>query len=127
MLRIGDSSDENFPLSVGGHRQRFPNPFSRREGAFAFQNVPAPRAPRLAHYERRLQYFWEISNYDLTPRTGKDFKREVEVGRSVLRSFRRSLPRARITWDREQPRIPAAMSAVGLISIKLSEMVLTPQ
>src|SRR2546422_1333248 len=36
MLRIRDSSDENFPLSVGGHRQRLSNPFSRRKGAFAF-------------------------------------------------------------------------------------------
>src|SRR5205814_2880828 len=98
MLRIGDSSDENFPLSVGRHRQRLSNSFSRRRGAFGFQNVPAPRAPRLAHYERRLQYFWEISSYDLTPRTGKDFKREIEIGRSVLRSFRRSLPNTRITW-----------------------------
>src|SRR5437667_6607708 len=42
--------------------------------------------------------FWEISSYDLTPRSGKDFKREIETGKKILRSFRRSLPRARITW-----------------------------
>jgi len=42
--------------------------------------------------------FWEISSYDLTPRTGNDFKREIETGKKILRSFRRSLPRARITW-----------------------------
>ena len=53
-LRIGDSSDENFPLSVGRHRQRFPNFLSRRTGAFAFQNIPPPRASRLADPERRL-------------------------------------------------------------------------
>src|SRR3989454_2463867 len=45
-----------------------------------------------------FQDFWEISSYDLTPRTGKDFQREIEIGRSILRSFRRSLPKARITW-----------------------------
>src|SRR5947209_81369 len=44
-----------------------------------------------------LQDFWEISSYDLSPRSGKEFKREIEIGRSILRSFRRSLPRARIT------------------------------
>src|SRR5207253_10422988 len=45
-----------------------------------------------------FQDFWEISSYDLTPRTGKEFRSEIEIGRSVLRSFRRSLPHARITW-----------------------------
>src|SRR2546426_10189212 len=45
-----------------------------------------------------LQDFWEISSYDLTPRGGKDFKREIETGKKFLRSFRRILPRARITW-----------------------------
>ena len=53
MLRIGDLSDENSSLSVGRHRQRFLNPFSRRKGTFAFQDI-APRAPRLADPERRL-------------------------------------------------------------------------
>jgi UDP-2,3-diacylglucosamine pyrophosphatase LpxH len=45
-----------------------------------------------------FQDFWEISSYDLTPRSGKEFKREIETGKRILRSFRRSLPRARITW-----------------------------
>src|SRR5437667_3838140 len=45
-----------------------------------------------------LQDFWEISSYDLSPRSGTEFKREIEIGRSILRSFRRSLPHARITW-----------------------------
>ncbi len=39
-----------------------------------------------------FQDFWEISNYDLTPRTGKEFRREIEAGKKILRSFRRSLP-----------------------------------
>jgi Calcineurin-like phosphoesterase len=45
-----------------------------------------------------FQDFWEISSYDLTPRSGKDFRREVEAGKAILRSFRRTLPQARITW-----------------------------
>lgn len=45
-----------------------------------------------------FQDFWEISNYDLTPRAGKEFKDEIEAGKKILRSFRRTLPRARITW-----------------------------
>jgi len=45
-----------------------------------------------------FQDFWEISSYDLTPRGGKEFHREIEMGRNILRGFRRSLPHARITW-----------------------------
>src|SRR2546427_573770 len=45
-----------------------------------------------------FQDFWEISSYDLTPRSGQEFKPEIEIGRSILRSLRRSLPRSRITW-----------------------------
>src|SRR5713101_2928905 len=45
-----------------------------------------------------FQDFWEISNYDLTPRTGKEFRQEIEIGKRILRSCRLSLPRARITW-----------------------------
>ena len=46
----------------------------------------------------RTRVLQQNPNYDLTPRTGKEFKQEVEIGKSILRSFRRSLPRARITW-----------------------------
>ena len=45
-----------------------------------------------------FQDFWEISNYDVTPRTGKEFRQEIEIGKRIVRSFWRSLPRARITW-----------------------------
>src|SRR5947199_8327000 len=45
-----------------------------------------------------FQDFWEISSYDLTPRTERGFQREIEIGKGILRSFRRSLPHARITW-----------------------------
>ena len=45
-----------------------------------------------------FQDFWEISSYDLTPRRGQEFKRQIETGQKILRSLRHSLPRARITW-----------------------------
>ena len=105
----------------------FQIPFHDEEALLVFKMFLRRERPDWLILNGDFQDFWEISSYDLAPRTGKDFKRDVEISRSVLRSFRRSLPRARITWDREQPRIPAAMSAVGLISIELSEMVRTPQ
>jgi hypothetical protein len=45
-----------------------------------------------------FQDFWEISSFDLTPRTGKAFLEEITIGKKILKSFRRMLPRARITW-----------------------------
>jgi len=42
--------------------------------------------------------FWEISRFDLTPRMGKEFREEIQIGKNILHSFRRALPRARITW-----------------------------
>jgi hypothetical protein len=45
-----------------------------------------------------LMDFWEISRFDLTPRTGKAFIEEIKIGKGILKSFRHILPRARITW-----------------------------
>jgi predicted phosphodiesterase len=45
-----------------------------------------------------FQDFWEISTFDLTPRAGKEFTDEIKIGQKILTSFRRTLPRARITW-----------------------------
>lgn len=45
-----------------------------------------------------FQDFWEISKYDIAPRAGKTFWEEIQMGRSILASFRRLLPQARITW-----------------------------
>jgi len=45
-----------------------------------------------------FQDFWEISSFDLVPRGGKRFLREIEIGKEILTEFRRILPRARITW-----------------------------
>ena len=45
-----------------------------------------------------FQDFWEISSFDLTPRIGKESTEEIRIGKKILKSFRRTLPRARITW-----------------------------
>ena len=45
-----------------------------------------------------FQDFWEISNFDRTPRGDKEFIEEIRIGKQILKSFRRILPRARITW-----------------------------
>src|SRR5204863_7804654 len=45
-----------------------------------------------------FQDFWDISSYDRTRRNGKEFRTEIEIGKRILRSFRRSLPHGRITW-----------------------------
>lgn len=45
-----------------------------------------------------FQDFWEISSFDRTPKAGKDFREEITIGKKVLSSFRRILPKARITW-----------------------------
>ncbi len=42
--------------------------------------------------------FWEISTYDVTPRSKTEFVKEIEIGKRILRSFRKILPHARITW-----------------------------
>jgi hypothetical protein len=45
-----------------------------------------------------FQDFWEISNFDLTPRAGKQLRDEITTGKEILTSFRKLLPDARITW-----------------------------
>ena len=45
-----------------------------------------------------FQDFWEISSFDRTPRAGKAFTEEIKIGQKILKSFRRILPRAGITW-----------------------------
>ncbi len=36
-----------------------------------------------------FQDFWEISSFDLTPRTGKEFIEEIKIGKKILKAFRR--------------------------------------
>ena len=45
-----------------------------------------------------FQDFWEISSFDLTPRTGKELVEEIRMGTKILKSFRHILGTGRITW-----------------------------
>jgi hypothetical protein len=76
----------------------FQIPFHDEKALLLFKMFLRRERPDWLILNGDFQDFWEISSYDLTPRSGKDFKREIEIGRGILRSFRRSLPNARITW-----------------------------
>jgi UDP-2,3-diacylglucosamine pyrophosphatase LpxH len=75
----------------------FPIPFHDERALLLFKLFLRRERPNWLILNGDFQDFWEISSYDLTPRSDKEFRREVEIGRSILRSFRRSLPDARIT------------------------------
>lgn len=76
----------------------FQIPFHDEKALFLFKLFLRRERPDRLILNGDFQDFWEISRYDHTPRTGKEFKQEIEVGKKILRSFRRSLPGARITW-----------------------------
>ncbi len=96
----------NYQLAVIAND--FQVPFHDEKALLLFKLFLRRERPDWLILNGDFQDFWEISNYDLTPRTGKEFKREIELGKSILRSFRRSLPRCTHHLDRRQPRIPAA-------------------
>jgi UDP-2,3-diacylglucosamine pyrophosphatase LpxH len=73
-------------------------PFHNERALLLFKLFLRRERPDWLILDGDFQDFWEISNYDHTPRTGKEFREEIEIGKRILRSFRRTLPRARITW-----------------------------
>jgi hypothetical protein len=76
----------------------FQIPFHDERALLLFKMFVRRERPDWLILNGDFQDFWEISRYDQTPRTGKDFKQEIEIGKRILRSFRRSLPHSRITW-----------------------------
>src|SRR2546427_11154479 len=76
----------------------FQIPFHDERALLLFKMFLRRERPDWLNLNGDFQDFWEISSYDLTPRSGTEFKSEIETGRKILRSFRRSLTRARITW-----------------------------
>lgn len=73
-------------------------PFHDEAALAAFRRFLRRERPHWLILNGDFMDFWEISRFDLTPRGGKDFRDEIQIGRKILRSFRRLLPRARITW-----------------------------
>ena len=76
----------------------FQIPFHDEKALLLFKMFLRRERPDWLILNGDFQDFWEISSYDLTPRSGQEFKREIETGQKILRSLRHSLPRARITW-----------------------------
>jgi UDP-2,3-diacylglucosamine pyrophosphatase LpxH len=76
----------------------FQIPFHDEKALLLFKMFLRRERPDWLIMNGDFQDFWEISNYDSTPLSGKEFKHEIEIGRGILRAFRRSLPHARITW-----------------------------
>ncbi|PYV01865.1 MAG: hypothetical protein DMG26_12595 [Acidobacteria bacterium] len=91
-----DTTSSTYQLAVIAND--FQVPFHDERALLLFKMFPRREHTDWLILNGDFQDFWEISSYDLMPRTERDFQREIEIGRGVLRSFRRSLPHARITW-----------------------------
>jgi len=89
---------KTFPYQLAVIANDFQIPFHDERALLLFKLFLRRERPDWLILNGNFRDFWEISSYDLTPHTGKEFKHEIEAGKSILRSFRRSLPRARITW-----------------------------
>src|SRR5260370_26148298 len=73
-------------------------PFHDESALALFKHFLRRERPEWLILNGDFQDFWEVSRFDLTPRGGKEFKEEIAIGKTILRSFRRILPKARITW-----------------------------
>ena len=106
----------------------FQIPFHDEKALLLFKMFLRRERPDWLILNGDFQDFWEISSYDLTPRGGKDFKREIEIGRSILRSFRRSLSDARITGGviLRTRALPVWLAWVGLVIAALCLATIPP-
>src|SRR5437667_5051611 len=86
-----------FPYQLAVIANDFQIPFHDERALSLFKLFLRRERPDWLILNGDFQDFWEISSYDLTPRSGQEFKREIETGQKILRSLRHSLPRARIT------------------------------
>src|SRR5216683_5682944 len=73
-------------------------PFHDEMALALFERFLREEEPEWLILNGDVQDFWEVSRFDLTPRAGKEFREEIAIGKTILRSFRRDLPKARITW-----------------------------
>ena len=76
----------------------FQVPFHDEQALGLFKRFLKREKPRWLVLNGDFQDFWEISSFDLVPRAGKAFLEEIVSGRRILRSFRKLLPKSRITW-----------------------------
>src|SRR3989442_14579041 len=83
---------------MGVAANAFHGPFHDECPLAVFQRFLRRERPDWLILNGDFQDFWEIARFDLAPRAGKAFREEITIGRRILRSFRRVLPKARITW-----------------------------
>jgi hypothetical protein len=76
----------------------FQIPFHDQDALALFELFLREEKPDWLILNGDFQDFWEISSFDLTPRTGKELIEEIRIGKKILKSFRHLLPDARITW-----------------------------
>jgi len=76
----------------------FQIPFHNQKALALFKLFLRREKPDWLILNGDFQDFWEISSFDRAPRTGKTFLEEIKIGQKILKSFRRILPKARITW-----------------------------
>ncbi len=76
----------------------FQVPFHNQKALAVFKLFLHREKPDWLILNGDFQDFWEISSFDRVPRTGKEFSEEIKIGRKILKSFRRILPKAKITW-----------------------------
>ena len=73
-------------------------PFQDEAALALFRRFLRRQRPHWLILNGDFQDFWEISRFDRVPRAGKEFREEITIGKAILVSFRRILPKARITW-----------------------------
>ena len=73
-------------------------PFQDEQALALFRRFLRREQPAWLILNGDFQDCWEISRFDRVPRTGKDFREEIQIGKKILCSIRSILPRARITW-----------------------------
>lgn len=76
----------------------FQIPFHDERALLLFQRFLHCEKPDWLVLAGDFQDFWEISTFDTAPRAGKKLLAEIALGKSILKSFRRVIPKARITW-----------------------------
>ena len=76
----------------------FQIPFHHKQALKLFMRFLKHEQPDWLILNGDFQDFWEISTFDQTPRGGEDLNEEIAAGKDILKSFRWTLPKARITW-----------------------------
>ena len=70
----------------------FQIPFHDEKALALFKQFLRSEKPDWLVLNGDFQDFWEISSFDLTPRTGKTFLQEIAIGKTISKSSAASCP-----------------------------------